>query len=356
MTEPQFTTGYKSASLTLAALDAAVLARADSGFRPHLGASLIGKRCQRALWYSFRWSSPAKFSARMLRLFARGQREEEPMGQYLKAAGVRLHQADPHTGAQFAFSDCEGHFGGSMDGAAHNVPDAPKVWHVWENKTSGKKAFDTLARQGVRAAKPEHWAQMQCYMHWSGMTRALYTAVCKDNDEIHMERVEYDAQAAAAFVAKAQSVIDAPLPPERIGNADWYECKWCEHFEICHGTSAPAVNCRTCAHSTPVKDAAWSCALKSQPRTLAEQKVGCDEHRFIPQTLPWAEVTDANHAQNWVQYRHSATGWEFANGAPPAGFLSREIYASANKAGITMVANDPELMKLRQQFGAEIVK
>ena len=356
MTEPQFTTGYKSAAQTHAALDAAVLARAESGFRPHLGASLIGRRCQRALWYSFRWFSPAQFSAQMLRLLARGQREEEPMSQYLKAAGLTLHQIDPQTGAQFSFSDCAGHFGGSMDGAAHKVPDAPKVWHVWENKTSGKKAFDKLVRQGVMIAKPEHWAQMQCYMHWSGMTRALYTAVCKDNDQLHIERLDYDAQAAQALVAKAQSVIDSLLPPERIGNADSHECTWCEHVNVCHGDKAPAVNCRTCAHSSPQKNAEWSCALLKTVRPLNEQKAGCDEHRFIPQTLPWAEVTNANHAQNWVQYRHLATGWEFANGAPPSGFLSREIYASANKASIAMVANDTELMTLRQNFGAEIVK
>ena len=30
---------------------------ADDGLRQHLGASLIGKPCERALWYAFRWTT-----------------------------------------------------------------------------------------------------------------------------------------------------------------------------------------------------------------------------------------------------------------------------------------------------------
>lgn len=356
MASPAFTTGFKLAPLTLAAIEAAVVAQADSGFRAHLGASLIGKGCHRALWYAFRWTTPAKFSAQTLRLFARGQREEGPMAQYLRAAGMTLHHIDPSTGAQFAYSDCGGHFGGSMDGAVVGVPDAPKVWHVWENKTSGKKAFDDLASRGVKLAKPEHWAQVQCYMHWTGMTRALYTAVCKDDDRLHIERIAYDADAAFALVAKAQAIIDAPSPPERIGGPDWYECKWCDHRQVCHGLQAPAVTCRSCAHATPARDGTWQCERRRLALDLPAQKAGCDEHRFIPQTLHWAEVIEASHEDNWVKYRHIATGWKFANAAPPEGFLSREIHASADKAGLGMVAQDQELMNLRRQYGAEVVQ
>jgi hypothetical protein len=40
---------------TKAAIFAAYEAEAGDGFREHLGASLIGKDCERALWYDFRW-------------------------------------------------------------------------------------------------------------------------------------------------------------------------------------------------------------------------------------------------------------------------------------------------------------
>ena len=44
--------------------------------RPHLGASLIGDKCERAIWYVFRWATHTKFEGRMLRLFDSGNREE----------------------------------------------------------------------------------------------------------------------------------------------------------------------------------------------------------------------------------------------------------------------------------------
>ena len=45
------------ATATLDAIDAAMLKAADDGLRQHLGASLIGKPCERALWYTFRWTT-----------------------------------------------------------------------------------------------------------------------------------------------------------------------------------------------------------------------------------------------------------------------------------------------------------
>ena len=37
-----------------------MLKAADDGLRQHLGASLIGKPCERALWYTFRWTTLKK--------------------------------------------------------------------------------------------------------------------------------------------------------------------------------------------------------------------------------------------------------------------------------------------------------
>ena len=41
---------------------------AESGNRPHLGASLIGRSCERQLWLTFRWVDSKKFSGRMLQI------------------------------------------------------------------------------------------------------------------------------------------------------------------------------------------------------------------------------------------------------------------------------------------------
>ena len=52
---------------TLTAIYADYEARQGDGFRDHLGASIIGKSCARALWYDFRWITPARHSGRLLR-------------------------------------------------------------------------------------------------------------------------------------------------------------------------------------------------------------------------------------------------------------------------------------------------
>ena len=347
----------KLATATLAAIDRATMAAADDGLRPHLGASVIGRPCARQIWYAFRWALPVAHEPRMLRLFERGQREEDRFTALLRAAGCTVHTVDPSTGRQFTYGQ-GAHFGGSMDGAAIGLPDAPKTWHVLEFKTAGKKSFDTLAKQGVQAAKPEHWAQMQCYMAWTGMNRALYMAVCKDDDRLHLERVDADKDAAAQLFAKAQRIIDAPGPPDGVSDdAAYYLCKMCDYSELCHGQQSPAIHCRTCLHSLPVPGGQWQCA-RHQGQTLGvtRQKQGCDAHRYIPALLSnWAEPVDANDQGNWVQYRIKATGTEIINGQPPTGYSSAEIASASDKAALGIAAADPTVASLRAQFGAELV-
>ena len=73
----------------------------QEGPRPHMGASLLGHPCDRWLWLTFRWAVVEKFNGRMLRLFRRGQREEELIVSDLRAAGMEVHS----TGAEQARVD-----------------------------------------------------------------------------------------------------------------------------------------------------------------------------------------------------------------------------------------------------------
>src|SRR5574337_815622 len=98
--------------------------------RGHLGASVIGKPCERQLWYAFRWAYQEQFEGRMLRLFQRGHREEDWFAADLRSTGAQVHSVDPRTGQQFRFSAVGGHVGGSMDGCALGLIEAPKTWHV----------------------------------------------------------------------------------------------------------------------------------------------------------------------------------------------------------------------------------
>lgn len=340
---------------TLAHIEATVRQRAEDWRRPHLGASIIGRSCERQIWYAFRWAKAPEHSGRMLRLFQRGHREEDVFVELLRLIGVEVHTVDPATGRQFSVSAHGDHFGGSMDGAAVGLVEAPRRWHLLEFKTSGDKAFAELVKLGVEQAKPEHYAQMQVYMHLAGLERAYYMAVNKNNDAIHAERVHYHRQTAERLLERAERIIYAQTPPPRLSDdPEWYECQFCDYRTICHDRMPPShVSCRTCLHATPERDGRrrWSCAYWQADIPLSAQKKGCDEHRLIPALVAYAEPVDASEADNWVLYRTEG-GFEFRNG--PRGDQS---FSSSELAHLPPgLIGDQQVDALRQQFGAEIVE
>ena len=286
------------------AIFAAYEADTSDGFRSHLGASLIGKECERALWYDFRWTTKAKFPGRVLRLFETGHLAEERLVQNLRRTGATVLEVDPETGRQFRVQAHGGHFGGSLDGVALNLLEAPKTWHVLEFKTHSAKSFADLAAKRVRQSKPQHFAQMQIYMSLTGLTRALYVAVNKDNDDLYIERVELDTVVSARLLEKAQRVIFAATPLPRISeDPSWYQCRLCDHAEVCHGKQAAEINCRTCLHATPI-DGGWHCARHNKSLTEVDQRTACTHHLYLPPLVPGRQV-DAG--EGWVEY-------EFADG------------------------------------------
>ena len=224
--------------------------------------------------------------------------------QNLRRTGATVLEVDPETGRQFRVQAHGGHFGGSLDGVAINLLEAPKTWHVLEFKTHSAKSFADLAAKHVRQSKPQHFAQMQIYMSLTGLTRALYVAVNKDNDDLYIERVELDNVVSARLLEKAQRVIFAATPLPRISeDPSWYQCRLCDHADVCHGKQAAEINCRTCLHATPI-DGGWHCARHNKSLTEVDQRTACAHHLYLPPLVPGRQV-DAG--EGWVEY-------EFADG------------------------------------------
>lgn len=322
----------------------------DQSHRPHLGASLIGHACQRFLWLTFHWAERETFDGRMLRLFDTGKREEARVFEELRGIGCTVWSDDG--GAQFRVSTHGGHFGGSMDGVVLGLPEAAKSAHVLEVKTHNAKSFAGLLADGVKKAKPQHWAQMQTYMRLADLDRALYYAVNKADDSLYLERVEHDAEASQALLDKALSIINAGEPSLKLSeDPAYFECKWCRFYELCHGQAVPEVNCRTCARATACTDgdARWHCGL-GRDLTLADQRVGCPEHLFIPPLLSRiGEPFDGDETR--VVYR-TAEGGQFVNGPAP-GFRSVEIRAANDKR----ILVDDYVQRIKAKYPtAEVVR
>ena len=186
-------------------------------------------------------------------------------------------------------------------------------------------------------------------MHLTGMTRAAYFSVNKNDDSIYMERVDHDKEAAAALLERARSVITSAEPPPRLSeDPDWWQCRGCQYHGICHGPEAPLVNCRTCAHSTPVLDGKhgeWRCE-RGHSLIVDLPKNGCVEHRYIPVLLEkFAEPVDADGDR--VEYRNKLTGAMFSNGE----LSSAEIRAVKDKAMLGQERVDQTIRTLREEFG-----
>jgi hypothetical protein len=339
--------------------------RAEAKPRDYLGGSAIGRKCKRQLWYDFRKAKIAEFPGRLLRLFETGHREEDRMIEDLKAIGLEVYGVNPETGEQFEVEAFGGHFAGHLDGLVRGVPDAPKQWHLFEAKTSNSKGFRKLSYhkcddcnryvepanaggcprcscdeieppQGVKKAKPVHYAQMQVYMglapkFWDqwGLDgeppkAALYMVHCKEDDRLYLERVHFDQAVFEELGHKAKEIIESEGPPDKIAfTEDYYLCRWCDFSDICHGQAVPRLDCRTCIHSTPAMEGqGWVCDREGRGTPLGGHYEGCPHHLYLPPLLEnrFGSVVDYDQSGpqsevDWIKY--SKDGVSLINATMP---------------------------------------
>lgn len=250
--------------------------------RKHLGASVIGDECSRAVWYGFRWFKFERFGGRMLRLFQRGHAEETRIIEWLRSIGAIVYDKDPQTGKQWLTSLFGGHFGGSCDALLSNLERFHLPgWGVLECKTHNEKSFELVKKKGVASSKLTHYIQTQIYMNRFGCAWGLYCAVNKNTDEIYFEVILAKPEMAEAYLKRALDIITVAQPPRRISNnSSWWVCKLCDFHDICHHRekAAPLKNCRTCISSVPnTEDGTWLCTTWNATIPDNVAPVGCDE-------------------------------------------------------------------------------
>lgn len=289
---------------TLAAADRALEARAmEEKPRGYLGMSSIGDSCSRKLWYQFRHAGREKFDALTLKRFADGHRSEDLIIERLRLVeGLELFSVN-EDGSQLRVTDHGGHFSGHLDGTVLGLLQAPKTKHVLEVKCVGdkkmtefKKAVDDLGeKMALRKWNPVYYAQAQCYMHYTGLTRHYLVVATAGGRDWASARTEYNAADALQLVTKAKRIIEAQEPPERISkDPSWWECRFCTFSGICHHQEIPARSCRTCLHSETMSEGTWHCERYGKTLTLDEQLDACPAHKFIPALVPGevGEVTE----------------------------------------------------------------
>lgn len=210
--------------------------------RTYLGGSRIGEPCARKLVYEYTRApvdAGKDFDGRTLRIFDAGHQFETLSIRWLRAAGfdVRTHRRD---GEQFGFVTAGGSVRGHIDGVIIAGPDIGIPWPVlFEHKAVNAKSWTDIAKRGVQLSKPVYYAQLQIYMAYMELERALFTALNKDTQALHHEVVVLDVRAAQELSDKAIDIIQAAqagiLPPRIASSPDFYLCRWCAYAQRCWG-------------------------------------------------------------------------------------------------------------------------
>lgn len=303
--------------------------REQAPHRWHLGGSQLGKECDRQLWYGFRWAHDTRgeTEGRMLRLFDRGDREEPAIVSDLRAVGAEVAETDPGTGAQWNFRWHGGHLAMSLDALIQELPEAagfdPAEVYVGEFKTASAKRWGAMFSKGIRESDPVYYAQCQLGIHAAGVERALFVAVNKDTDAIYVEVIEREEGVAERLLARGARIVDAQDPPQRISeDPTFYKCRFCDFRDVCHYGKAADVNCRTCAHSTPVQGGEtgdWGCAQGREEIAIC---VGCPSHVFHPGLV---RLEPENFDGKAIEYADGSATVANGEGAMPSADFARHL-------------------------------
>jgi len=257
-------------------------------FRPHMGVSLIGNECERYLFLVFRWAVAPNFPGRILRLFRRGQLEENQIVLDLKNIGIYVHDQQKRVNFNY-------HVSGSIDGIIKGgIPEAPKSEHLLEMKSYNDSRFKKLKKEGVEKSDSVYFVQCNVYMDGLGIDRALFYAVNKNTDEIYTERLRLDKKVSKKYIERAQKItMSDRLPYPLSTDRTFFKCKMCNMHEFCHKTNlTKEVNCRTCAHSTAEPDNTFPCDLHKGEIPVEYQYQGCRSHVLHPDLVPWKQVEE----------------------------------------------------------------
>jgi len=238
--------------------------------RKYLGMSGIGKPCARELWFDFRGFPQVPIEGRILMLFRLGDRIEDEVVHFLKQAGYEVE------GQQEAFYDHGGMFRGHSDGTIGGVTQKK---HILEVKSANDNKFKAIKKAGVRKVYPVYYSQVQCYMGYAGLDRALWVVQNKNTSEIYTERAYFIRSDFDALRNRAYQIITSNDPPERQFNEESQTCQWCNQRLTCwHMETTPLADqtCGNCWYFS-FKGLTKICRHPDHPVELFQWGIKCPE-------------------------------------------------------------------------------
>ena len=192
--------------------------------RVYLGGSVIGRECERQLWFDFRWVLQNHFDAATLARFADGHASEAVVGERLKAIPEITLWTETENGDQYGFKELGGHLRGHLDGVIKGLLQAPKSPHVFEHKCVNERKWRSLEKKKAEHGEKnalEQWdgvyfAQAQIYMGQAKLNHHYLTVATPGSREITSCRTDFQPLAYKRLLAKAKRIVFSPIPLEPI--------------------------------------------------------------------------------------------------------------------------------------------
>lgn len=208
--------------------------------RNYIGASSIGDKCSRKIWYNY--NGYDKEPSNWIGLLAAedGHATEDLISKRLRLIpSVELYTHDEN-GCQFGFD--LGFFKGHYDGVIRGILEAPKTWHIYEVKTKEEKFINKLEKlineYGEKKALEKwnytYYCQAVLYMYMENLTRHFMIISKPGGRDAISLRTESNNKLAQSLIEKATRIYKSKLEPERAYHSkDYFECSWCNFRNEC---------------------------------------------------------------------------------------------------------------------------
>lgn len=217
-------------------------ARDAQGQRTYLGMSSIGDPCSRKIWYGFRGYTPSVLDGRIEMIFSLGSAVEAEVLKWLRQGGYQIEEQ------QSEYSALNDLFRGHCDGIIEGITQRK---HILEIKSASASRFKAFQMGSIASVSPTYYAQVQCYMGYSGLDRAVWVVMNKNTCELYVERCHFEYEQFRRIELRARTIINNNHPPERLYPKEpGRECGMCEYRGHCWSSPYIQVTktCGTCGH------------------------------------------------------------------------------------------------------------
>lgn len=194
--------------------------------RTYMGASMLGKECDRQVWYSYKFPVSKENPSHIRRMMTGHLFESEAIA-LLRNAGFEVFYQDEN-GNQYSFSD--GKLGGNCDGFIL-INDVP---HLLEIKSANDKRFNEMVKLGIKISDPVYYYQVQVYMKYFEVDRCFFYVINKNTSEHHGEYIDFSPMEADYAINRAKEIAEMDVEPERkYKSSAFFKCKFCDFRSKC---------------------------------------------------------------------------------------------------------------------------